>query len=180
MINKSYVLNKNKKVLSKKMAKRSSGVVLLSIIAFASLGLSGYMFVKNELLNQSTSPIREIWYVDNLDDIYFVTDEEIPNFNVSVAVNIGEKLFISFNCDAAVYQSGLETIRIKFVINGTIYDNPFVELGGSGSSNLYSPISMQYSIENLPTGTYVISVHARSGDTGNWLKEMTLLVYTYV
>ena len=162
------------------MAKRSSGIVLLGIIAIAGLGLSGYIFVKNEFLTSNISPIRNIWYSENLDDIYYVTDGEIPDLNVTIEVNTGESIYISFNADSGVYIDGLELIKLKFIINGTVYQNPFVEVGGSGSSNMYSPICMQYSLKNPPAGTYTIAVHAFSSDTGNWIKEMTLFVYTYV
>lgn len=171
------------------MSKRSFGVIIIGILAIAGFGLSGYMYFKNEILipevpeDVEDTVIKNIWYAEQLDSIYFIPTSwtEIPNFNVTVTVNSGEFLYISFNGFAGVYLSGLETISLKFKINSLIHDNPFIQLGGSFSGNLYAPVSLQYSIQNGTAGTYTISVCAISSpDASNWLKDLTLLVYTYI
>jgi len=167
------------------MSKRSSSVIILGILAVAGLGLSGFMFLKNEIFFPDfpeDTAIKKIWYAENLDSTYYVPTviTEIPNLNITATVNAGESLFVSFNTDAAVYLNGLELLKIQLKINGLIYTNPFVELGGSFSANLYSPMSLQCSIETGAAGIYNVSICAYSSDTGNWLKEMTLLVYTYI
>ena len=168
------------------MSKRSFGVIIIAILAIAGLGLSGFMFFKSEILvteDAEDTVIKNIWYTEQLDSIYYIPTSwtEIPNFNVTVTVNSGEFLHISFNAFAGVYLSGLEYIELRLKINNLIYDNPFIQLGGSFSGSLYSPLSLQYSIQNGTAGTYTISMCAFSSlDASNWLKEMTLLVYTYI
>ena len=142
------------------------------------------MFLKNEIFFPNDSAIKKIWYAERLDSLYYVQTSfaEIPNLDISATVNAGESLFVSFNTAAAVYVDGgfPEFIKIQLKINGLIYINPFIELGGTTSGSLYSPMSLQYSIEISTAGIYNVSVCAFSTDTGNWLKEMTLLVYTYI
>ena len=164
------------------MSKRSYSVIILGILAVAGLGLSGFMFLKNEIIFPDNAAVKNIWYAERLDLTYYVPTviTEIPNLNITATVNAGESLFVSFNSDAAVYLNGLEFIKIQLKINDLVYTHPFVELGGSFSGNLYSPISLQYSIEASPAGIYKVSISAYSSDSGNWLKEMTLLVYTNI
>lgn len=167
------------------MGKRSFAVVFLGIFAIAALGLSSYMFIKNELLTVSTdveSGVQNVWYTERLTDIYYVETlfTEIPNLNITATKSAQEKLYILFSADCGVYLSGTENVKIQFKINGVVYPNPFVEVGGSFSGNLYSPITLQYSIVTGAAGAYTIAVVAISTDTGNWIKEMTLTVYSYL
>ena len=167
------------------MGKRSFAVVFIGIFAIAALGLSSYMFIKNELLTVSTdveSGVQNVWYTERLTDIYFIqtTLTEIPNLNITATKTAQEKLYILFSADCGVYLSGQETVKIQFKINGVVYPNPFVEVGGSFTGNLYSPITLQYSIVTGVAGSYTIAVAAVSTYTGNWIKEMTLAVYSYL
>ena len=168
------------------MSERSTGVILLGILAIAGLGLSGYMFLKNEIIFPSNTVIKHIWYVEDFDSKYDpdeVSFNDITSMNILATVNTGESLYLLFNAHAGAYGSGApSSIRIKIKMNGILLDQPEIYVGVTGgNTDTYSSICLQYSNRTIPAGIYNISICARrTTGSSNWMEDRTLLVYTYV
>ncbi len=167
------------------MSERSTGVILLGILAVAGLGLSGYMFFKNEIIFPSNTAIRNVWYVEKYSSHYDPADscEDIPSMNILATVNSGESLYMLFNAHAGMYGSGApSSITIKIKMNGFILDRPYIYVGVvGGNTDTYTTICLQYANSTLPAGVYNISICAyRTAVSSNWIEDRTLLVYTYV
>ena len=167
------------------MSDRKASVVLLGILAVAGLGLSGYMFLKNEIIFPSNSAIRNVWYVEKYSSHYDPADscEDIPSMNILATVNSGESLYLLFNAHAGAYGSGApSSIEIQIKMNGILLDHPHMYVGVTGgTTDTYTTICLQYSNTTIPAGIYNISICAsRTASTTNWIKDRTLLIYTYV
>ena len=168
-----------------KLSERSTGVILLGILAVAGLGLSGYMFLKNEIIFPSATVVRNVWYVEKFDSSYDPADsyEDIPSMSILATVNTGESLYMLFNAHAGAYGSGApSTIEIRVKMNGILLDRPYTYIGVTGgTTDTYSTICLQYSNRTVPAGIYNISICARrTASSTNWINDRTLLVYTYV
>ena len=167
------------------MSKRSFGVILLGILAVAGFGLSGYMFIKNEILFPSNTVIRNVWYAEKFDSHYSPDDSynDIPAMNILATVNTGESVYLLFNAHAGTYGSGgPSSIQIQIKMNGILLNHPYMYVGVTGgTTDTYISICLQYSNRTLPAGIYNISICARkTTSTTNWIKDRTLLIYTYV
>ena len=169
------------------MSDRNTGVILLGILAIAGLGLSGYMFLKNEIIfpSSTSTVIRNMWYAEKFDSHYDpdVTYKDIPYMNILATVNTGESLYMLFNAHAGIYGSGAPSIiEIQIKMNGIQFDHPYTYVGVvGGTTDTYTTICLQYSNRTIPAGIYNISICARrTASTTNWIKDRTLLIYTYV
>ena len=167
------------------MSERSTGVIILGILAVAGLGLSGYMFVKDEFLFPSNTVIKHVWHIEKLGstDSTNPTSEyvDVPSMNLLATVNAGESLYLLFSSNVGIYDSGLNPLKFKIKMNGILFDNPYVDVGrGSDSTVLYCSVNLQYINSTIPAGTYNISICYYSLSTANWIKDSSLLVYTFV
>jgi len=86
------------------MSERRSGIIIIGIIAIASLGLTGYMFLKNEILFPITIESNDVYYCASSSEVQSAIDTigkgsgEIimtQDFSISTSINVnGEGSYI--------------------------------------------------------------------------------------
>lgn len=118
-----------------KMSDRSIGVILLGILAVAGLGLSGYMFIKNELVYTYGNPtLKTKVYKDNRaqalsDNIWLQVIFSDESYDVGNCFNLATNTFL-------VPKSGYYQIYAGVYFNN-VEDNRWYGIRVSSSSNAW-------------------------------------------
>ena len=163
------------------MGKRNGLAVFALLIALGGLGLGVYSAFILPVQNTKPSEIVQIWTLEQ-PSVYYtgVSYADIPDMDITISVNAGEKVIILFN--------GAFTGNLPILIGGVRLRRDNVEVPNSrrefnietsgGALVVYS-LSLHVLIENLAAGTYEIEVQALGAGSSDRIEDGLLIIYTF-
>jgi hypothetical protein len=159
------------------MSSRNNGLAVLALlVGLGGLGLGVYsVFFTPE------PAIVQIWTIEQ-PTIYYTSGSyaDIPDMDLTITVNTGEKVMILFN--------GEFTANIGVLIGGVRLMRDNVEIPSSrrefnietsGGALMGYSITTHVLINGLAAGTYEIEVQAFGVGVSEYINEGVLAIYTY-
>ena len=139
------------------MSDKSTGTILLGIIAIAGLGLSGFMFVKNEIVFPSSDTgLLLVGAWNDLDyNIAHAPHTEMDDYLLEFRLSLfNNSNYVSFNADNTrfVLSPGLYKINLAIIFTGiTVNETYYTQLLTNGLNNNFFN---RYETSANPESTY--------------------------
>jgi len=159
------------------MGNRSNGLAILAlIIGIGGLGLGIYsVFFTPE------PTIVQIWTAEQPTLYYTSTSYyDIPDMDLTISVNAGENVLISFNgeftADSGVLVCGVRLMRDNVEIPSSRRE---INIETSFGTIMGYSITTHVLISGLAAGAYEIEVQAYAVSVNEYINEGLLVVYTF-
>jgi len=168
------------------MGKGNGLAIVAIIIAISGCGIGVYSVVilPGTIIEQTTnnSEIKQIWTAEQ-PAIYYTTGSynDIPDMDLTISVNTGEKVLILFNGEFTA-SVGVLIGGVRFMIDNVEILNSRREFNIETSGGVLMGYSMTANvlIDNLLTGVYEIEVQAFGAGTNDRIDEGLLVIYTFI
>ena len=153
------------------MAKSGAVLGIIGIL----LGAGGLAFGVLSWFSVAQVPVKNSWY-DYIDySSLSVTGANLNGLSISMTINTGEILYVSFTCTLKC-EGLLDEFYIQIDgISTTGYDKATRESVGGYE---YFPMSIQYFNATVAAGTHVITVWEDTDDSGSVAYDCALYVQT--
>ncbi len=167
------------------MGKGNGLAIVAIIIAIGGCGIGVYSVVilPGTIIEQTTnnSEIMQIWTAEQ-PAIYYTTGSynDIPDMDLTISVNTGEKVLILFNGEFTA-SVGILIGGVRFMIDNVEILNSRREFNieTSGGVLMGYSITANVLIDNLVTGVYEIEVQAFGAGTNDRIDEGLMVIYTF-
>ena len=160
------------------MGNRSNGLAILALlIGIGGLGLGIYsVFFTPE------PTIVQIWTAEQPTLYYTSTSYyDIPDMDLSITVNTGEKVLILFNGQFKGTAPGFLVGGVRFMRDNVEIPNSRRDFNIETTVGLLIGYSLTANvlIENLAAGTYEIEVQAYCNGASDRIEDGLLIIYTF-
>jgi len=163
------------------------GGAVLGILGIL-LGAAGIGFGFINWMNQPELPNEPHWYS------YYETDfapspiieyKTIPNISIVFELGAPMSLHLLFTCSARCYgdAASFSDLFFYFMINDVRKtDMPWARVGSyeSNTNYEYYTVSLQHNIDVMPPGVYNITVVVLSERLGNFIRESSLWIQSFI
>jgi hypothetical protein len=152
-------------------------IALILAIGSIVFGAISYFTITARFSSESSSSgIKSTWTsYDYLESIATPSFAPIDDLNISITLNQGEWLLLSFSC----YANSLgisSTISFRFYVGGEINDPMHLNY----LDNQVQSISFEGILKNLPIGDYNITILATNTGDDVGLYQQNLIVHTLI
>lgn len=128
------------------------------------------------------SEVIQIWTAEQ-PAIYYTTGSynDIPDMDLTISVNTGEKVLILFNGEFTA-SVGILIGGVRFMIDNVEILNSRREFNieSSGGALMLYSMTANVLIDNLVTGVYEIEVQAFGAGTNDRIDVSLLVIYTFI
>jgi len=159
--------------------------ILALLVGISGLGLGVYtiLFPQVQIVDTEFG-IQNTWFKYD-SAIYgtapIATDIVIAALAINFTVDSGESVYFLFNTWAAVFGAGLTSIRINFVLDGSIKAPPAYPeiIFASDGVDQYGSVTLQI-VKVISAGSHNLTISIIGSHTTNGIKDSTLLVQTFI
>ncbi len=166
------------------MAKSGTILGILGIL----LGAGGIGFGVVNWMNQPAIPYEPHWY--SYDDLVYYPNPALTYFaipNMSIVFELGTPMSLHLLFRTSAFCLGdpvsFSDLWFHFMINDVRQlDMPWARVGSyeSGTTYEYYSVTLQHYIEIMPPGLYNITVTVMTERLGNYIREPTFWIKSYI
>ena len=167
------------------MGKGTGLAIIALIIGLGGLGVGFYsvIILPTTIIQEVSgeSKINQIWTVEQPTGYYpSGSYYDIPDMDVSINVNTGENVIISFNCEFTA-DVGVLIGGVRLMIDNAEIPSSRREFNieTSGGALMGYSLTTHVLIDDLIAGVYEIEVQAFGAGTNEKIDEGLLIIYTF-